>query len=148
MVGCWGSLIGLAWCGIRHFFAVIFRIWAQNWGGKLELILQAGARFRVFMGLRFTKGIEWDTRFQTLFSRASETLEFVLPVFSSTLLSLIMHNRPSERDLTPKLISAKTASWQKQTYSRIAVWAGMPSFGKKKFWAQISRNVKTLKALK
>ena len=46
-----GSSIGLAGCGIWHFFAVIFGIWVKNGGGKRELQLQAGAGFRVFMGL-------------------------------------------------------------------------------------------------
>ena len=46
-----GSPIGLAGCGIQHFFAVIFGIRAQNRGGKRELKLRAGAAFRVFKGL-------------------------------------------------------------------------------------------------
>ena len=55
-LSCWtaffrGSPIGLAGCGIWHFFAVIFGIWVKNRGGKRELQLQAGAGFRVFMGL-------------------------------------------------------------------------------------------------
>ena len=48
-----GFPISLAGCGIQHFFAVIFGIRAQNWGGKRELKLRAGAGFRVFMGLGF-----------------------------------------------------------------------------------------------
>lgn len=46
-----GSSIGLAGCGIWHFFVVIFGIWVKNGGGKRELQLQAGAGFRFFVGL-------------------------------------------------------------------------------------------------
>ena len=42
------------------------------------------------------KGTECDTGFQSLFSRASETLEFALPFFSHTLLSC--HARKTKRE--------------------------------------------------
>ena len=68
------------------FLAVLFGIWAENWGGKRELQLRAIARFRVFMGLGY--GFARGTS-----NRAGHSgLQFLL--------------RPS----------AKTASWQKRSY--------------------------------
>ena len=104
--------------------SALFRRDIRDLGSKLEreagIKITSGGGISCFhgVGIRdsgFERGTEWDPGFQSLFSRASETLEFALPFFSRTLLS--RHARQiSERRIPPKLTSAKTTSWQKQTY--------------------------------
>ena len=67
-----GFPISLAGCGIQHFFAVIFGIWAQNWSEKRE---QSGIRdfnpsFRVLLK-------PWSSRrhFFSHFAFASRTTD-------------------------------------------------------------------------
>ena len=61
----------------------------------------------------FAKETEWDMGFQSLFSRASETLEFVSPfyLFSHFALSSRTTDWEKEAGLPLKLTSAKTTSW-------------------------------------
>ena len=138
------------------FLPVIFGIWAQSCGGgRRELKLPAGAGFRVFMGLRFgiRKGTQWDTGFQSLFSRGSETLEFAPPFLShfcfasSTIGATSKINWPAQKPQAGGMDNKRN-----ETIVRIAVRAGMPSFGNKcsepnfqrtwwrwKLWNKLSR---------
>ena len=48
---------------LAFFFAVIFGISAENWGGKWEIQIRAGSGFLVFMGgwdVEFTRATQKD----------------------------------------------------------------------------------------
>ena len=101
-----GSPIGLAGCGIRHFFAVTFGIWAQNWGGKREIKLRAGAGFRVFMGLGFKirKGNRVAYGISIPFPTPLKPWSSRRRFFSHFASFRFTHDKLSARGLPPKLL--------------------------------------------
>ena len=148
-----GSPIGLAGCGIRHFFAVTFGIWAQNWGGKREIKLRAGAGFRVFMGLGF--GIRDSKGEQSGIRDFNPSFRVLLKPWSSrrhffSHFAFASRTTDQRKKDTSKIDQRKNHQLaETNLLCLLCVWLCEQEcvHSEKMFWAQISRNVKTLKAL-
>ena len=117
-------------------------IWdlSSKLGWEAGIKITSGSRNFVFSwswNSGSAKETECHTGFQSLFSRASETLEFAPPFFL-TLCFHITQEKLSERGLPPKL----TTTNRKEPILLMTVRAGMLSLEKENFRAQISRNVR------
>ena len=71
----------------------------------------------------FAKGTERDMGFRSLFSLASETLEFALPFVSRTLL-LGQALQTERKRATSKIDLPKTARWQNRTFCAYSCASG------------------------
>ena len=84
--------------------SALFRRDIRDLGSKLEreagIKIASGSRISCFHGVGIRdsgleRGTEWDPGFQSLFSRASETLEFA-PPFLLALCFRVTHDRPAK----------------------------------------------------